>query len=207
MSETIDPRASVVGLFYVKGVLHQKIKKADGTLLLEPVPGTLTVENEPQSAKDFISDADDDFAPHPDVHSFSDKFKDTRHVPHPDLQIRTNPLVVKSPLINKAVAKEIARLTETISKEGTGSDVIQKALTQLIDIIFAEHALLIRVVGSPESLADRKDPVYIKDSALLEYVQHQIDILKGPWIDVREKIKLRPSNFEAPPVVNQPGAK
>lgn len=172
MTNSIDQKATVLGLFYDKdGVLCQKLRKDNGEISVVPVPGAPDIAHEPESAKDFIET------------DFDKRFNDTTTVPHDLVPAKT------SPLVNKAVAKEISKLTETYNKNGTDDNVIQQTLTQFIDIIFAEHALLIRIIGSPESLAAREEPLDLKNSALFEAVQLQIDILKGPWLDVRHKIK------------------
>ena len=168
----IDPRATVLGLFYDKnGVLCQKIKNGDGSITSAPVPGAPSAENEPESAKDFIES------------EFDDRFSETTTIPLDLVPPKT------SPLINKAVAKELSKLTEAFSKNGEKSDVMQEALVHFMDIIFAEHAWMIRIIGSPETLMARTEPLDLKNSALHEAIQLQIDILKGPWLDVRHMIK------------------
>jgi hypothetical protein len=62
-------------------------------------------------------------------------------------------------------------------------------LTQYMEKILAINALLLRVIGSPESLAKRTEPLEIKESGLREYVKLQIEVLGGPWLDVKNKIK------------------
>jgi hypothetical protein len=173
----VDPKATVLGLFYNKeGVLCQRMKQEDGTIKIVPVPGGPAVDKEPASAKEFIEDEGL-------TDKFNARFNDTETIPHDLAPVST------SPLVSKAVAKEMAALTEIFKKNGTEPDGVQKLLIQWMDVIFAEHALLIRVVGSPESLAERKEPLDVKNSALHEYIQLQIDIIKGPWLDVRHKIK------------------
>jgi hypothetical protein len=114
----------------------------------------------------------------------TDPFIDTKTIPHDILP------VVTSPLISKAVAKKITALTKVFKKNNSDSSGVQKLIIQWIDIIYAEHALLIRMVGTPEGLAKRKKPLELKNSALYEAIQLQINILQGPWLDVRNKIKL-----------------
>lgn len=168
----VDPNATILGLFYDKdGELCQKMRRQNGETYVIKVPGP-TKNNIPESAKNFIEFDED----------FDERFSKTDTIPHDLSPSKT------SPLINKAVAKELSKLTEVFSKNPEDSDIMMKALTKFIDIISAEHALLIRVVGSPESLAERKEPLDLKNSALFDYVQLQINVLKGPWLNVRDKI-------------------
>lgn len=168
MSEDKNFHESVIGIYYNSaGLLCQRVRTADGKIKELVIPGSLNVKNEPESAKEFIeTEFDDDILPHDLVPSKT------------------------SPLINKAVANELSNLTKSFKTNSEPNDVIQQTLAHLMDVIFAEHALLIRMIGSPESLAERTQPLEIRNSALYESIMLQIDILKDPWLDVKHKIKL-----------------
>lgn len=150
-----ESEGTIVGLCWDNGVLKQKRTTKDGKVIMEDIPHAPS-KNE--------------------IKSITERFDDTETVPNSVRVINT------SPLVNKAVAKEIAVLENS-------PDIVHQMLTQYIEKILSFHAMLIRVVGTPESLAERSEPLDIKNSALREYVLLQMNILGGPWDHVKNKIK------------------
>jgi hypothetical protein len=170
MTATVDPTASVQDLCYVNGDLKIRMRDKDGKITYQDIPHA-PHEHSSVFADRFISKTRSS--------EFMRRFSETETVPNDFVPTDT------SPLISKCVAKEVATLQENAGN----SDVVQKMLMKYIDTIFAFHGLLIRVVGSPETLAARTDKLEIKDSALREYVLLQMRELGGPWLDVMDKIK------------------
>jgi hypothetical protein len=165
----MNDKDTICDLCYVNGDLKIVVKNPDGTVTYKDIP----------HAPHEHEGAADQFVSKTTTSEFVRRFEKTDTVPHDFVPSDT------SPLISKSVAKEVARLNENARKQ----DVMQEMMTKYIDTIFAFHALLIRVIGTPESLAQRTDQLVIKDTALREYVLLQMRELGGPWLDVMNRIK------------------
>lgn len=160
-ASTKEAEATVLGLVWDDGVLKQKKMNKEGKVYLEDIPHA-PLATEKIMAKKAAFEAQ--------------TFTKTEKIPDDLTTVNT------SPLISKAVAKEIEQMEKA-------PDVIQEMLTHYIEKILALNALLLRVVGSPETLAQRTEPLRIKDSGFCEYIHLQMDVLGGPWLAVKNKVK------------------
>lgn len=108
----------------------------------------------------------------PDNTEFEERFKDTLTVPA-DLPINHT-----SALVRKTIAKE------TVGRLGT-QEFIEEHIQRALSI----HAILIKILGTPETLIADGEPIIIKNTALKETVLDLIEAIGDPWTTVSVLIK------------------